>query len=55
MTRKTAFLWGAAILMVALLNIIDILPDWATFAAVLTLPLMATWRCAPRRRDGERS
>lgn len=54
MTNKTAILWGAAILLVAILNILDVLPDWATFVAVLTLPLMATWRCG-RARGGEKA
>lgn len=42
MKRSVAIFWAAAILGVALLNIADILPDWTTFAAILTLPLLAT-------------
>jgi|GEM_PF-1324080 len=42
MSRKIAIIWGAAIIAVALLNIADILPDWATFATVLTLPFVAS-------------
>ena len=34
-------LWGLAVLAVALLNIADVLPDWTTFAAILTLPYVA--------------
>ena len=41
MPKIHAILWAAAVLCVAVLNIIDVLPDWATFAAVLTLPFMA--------------
>lgn len=50
MTNKTALAWGAGIMMIALLNIIDVLPDWTTIAAILTLPLMATWRCGIARK-----
>ena len=51
MTTLQAALWGLAILAVALLNILDVLPDWTTFAAILTLPLAAVisgGRCLPR-------
>lgn len=42
MNRKFRNLaWGAAILAIALLNIVDILPDWTTYVAVFTLPLLA--------------
>lgn len=42
MNRKLRTLaWAAAILGVALLNIFDILPDWTTYVAVFTLPLLA--------------
>ena len=42
MSRKIRNLaWAAAILSVALLNIFDILPDWTTYVAILTLPLLA--------------
>ena len=41
MKRTVAIAWGAAVLSVALLNIADVLPDWATFAAVMTLPFVA--------------
>jgi hypothetical protein len=30
--------WGAAIMAIALLNIIDVLPDWTTLTAILTAP-----------------
>ena len=45
-------LWGLAILAVALLNIVDVLPDWATIAAILTLPFVAIatgTRCSLRK------
>ncbi|MEL7729803.1 hypothetical protein AAG612_09710 [Citromicrobium bathyomarinum] len=51
MTRNIQLLWGALILVVALLNIVDVLPDWATFAAVLSLPLMTASGCLTRRAD----
>lgn len=41
MKRTVAIAWGTAVLAVAVLNIVDVLPDWATFAAVLTLPFVA--------------
>jgi len=44
MSRKVSILWALAILGVALLNIADILPDWTTIAAILTLPAMAAVR-----------
>ena len=37
-------LWGAAVIIVALLNIADVLPDWATIAAILTLPFLENLR-----------
>ena len=45
-------LWGAAVIIVALLNIVDVLPDWATIAAILTLPFLAGatgTRCSLRK------
>ena len=39
--RIRTLAWAAAILAVALLNIFDILPDWTTYVAVFTLPLLA--------------
>lgn len=35
------FLWAFAVIGVAVLNVIEVLPDWTTVAAVLTLPFMA--------------
>lgn len=55
MTNRTAMAWGAAIVAVGLLNIADILPDWTTIAAVLTLPLFASWRCAGTRCGAKQS
>ncbi|MXO68985.1 hypothetical protein [Pelagerythrobacter marinus] len=46
------FLWAIAVVTVALLNIADVLPDWATIAAILTLPFMATlsgMHCRPAK------
>ncbi|MCD1622364.1 hypothetical protein [Citromicrobium bathyomarinum] len=45
-------LWGAAVIIVALLNIVDVLPDWATIAAILTLPFLSVatgTRCGLRK------
>lgn len=44
MPTTFALLWAAAIMGVAALNIADVLPDWTTIAAVLTLPLLAVIR-----------
>lgn len=41
MKRTVAIAWGTAVVAVAMFNIADVLPDWATFAAVLTLPFVA--------------
>ena len=41
--------WAAAILGVALLYIVDILPDWSTYLAIFTLPLLAILN----RRNGK--
>ncbi len=41
MTRNITLVWGAAVIAVALLNIVDVLPDWATFTAILTWPIVA--------------
>lgn len=49
MTDRTSMAWGAAILTIALLDIVDVLPDWTTITAVLTLPLVASWRCSGAR------
>ena len=51
MTRNIQILWGVLIVVVALLNIVDVLPDWATPAAVLSLPLMTALGCLTRRAD----
>ena len=52
MSRKVSFAWGAVVIAVALLNIADVLPDWTTIAAILTLPVMATrqGRCLERTK-----
>ena len=42
MKNIVPYLWGLAVLAVALLNIADVLPDWTTFAAILTLPYVAS-------------
>lgn len=44
MSRTTAILWALAVLAVALLNVLDVLPDGATIVAILTLPAMAAVR-----------
>lgn len=45
MKSRTALLWGAAVIGVALFNIAGALPDWATYAAVFTLPMLAVTSC----------
>ena len=54
MKSVTPFIWGLAVIVVALLNIADVLPDWATFAAMLTLPFMAA-RTGMTCRAGDRA
>ncbi|MFT4057218.1 MAG: hypothetical protein QM681_22125 [Novosphingobium sp.] len=49
MNRKLVPIWAVGVTIVAVLNILDVLPDWATFAAVLTLPVLSS-ACAPRLR-----
>lgn len=49
MTIFKPFHWGLAVGFIALLNILEVLPDWTTIAAVLTLPFFAPatrTRCA---------
>ena len=41
MAAVRPFLWAFAVIAVGALNILDVLPDWTTIAAVLTLPFMA--------------
>jgi len=41
MAAARPFLWTLAVIAVGILNILDVLPDWTTIAAVLTLPFMA--------------
>lgn len=38
MIHTRALIWGTAVMAIALLNIVDVLPDWTTIAAVLTAP-----------------
>ena len=42
MKTVTQLQWGAVVILVALLNIAGVLPDWTTFAAILTLPYVAS-------------
>ncbi|MEL7782109.1 hypothetical protein AAG607_03635 [Citromicrobium bathyomarinum] len=41
MKTVTQLQWGAVVILVALLNIAGVLPDWTTFAAIVTLPYVA--------------
>tara|TARA_R100001129_G_scaffold179021_1_gene155449 strand:- start:172 stop:345 length:174 start_codon:yes stop_codon:yes gene_type:complete len=45
------YLWALFVLTVAVLNILDVLPDWTTFAAILTLPALSAWNCLSRRES----
>ena len=52
MKTMSPFLWGSAVILVALLNIAGVLPDWTTFVAILTLPYLAVTtgrRCSLRK------
>ena len=55
MTRNVDPVWGLLVAAVALLNIVDVLPDWATFAAVLSLPLMTAIGCMSRSTSAARA
>ncbi|GAB5348596.1 hypothetical protein [Alteriqipengyuania sp. 357] len=55
MSRKLYPFWGLLVVAVALLNIVDVLPDWATFAAVLSLPLMTAIGCMSRSTSAARA
>jgi hypothetical protein len=46
--------WAGAILGVAVLNIIEVLPGWTTMAAILTLPFVMSARRPHRRCAGNR-
>lgn len=37
--------WGLLLGTIATLNILDILPDWTTIAAVLAMPVLSGARC----------
>lgn len=50
MNRISPFVWGAAVVFVALLNIAGILPDWTTITAILTLPFLASRSAMACRR-----
>lgn len=55
MPTRIAITWALAILAVAVLNILDVLPDWTTFAAVVAMPAFAVSsarRCAARAGRG---
>ena len=51
MTHIRALLWGLAVMAIALLNIVGILPDWTTIAAILAVPIFVSGNacCLPRR------
>lgn len=49
MTAERTLLWAIAVMMVAVLNIIEVLPDWTAIAAVLTTPFVVGTRCRPAR------
>ena len=52
MTRTRALFWGFAVIAIALLNIVDVLPDWTTFAAILTAPFfLASSECRRQHKD----
>lgn len=54
MIRLQPLTWGLAIGGIAVLNVLEILPDWTTVAAVLMLPLLAASNlrgCAARTED----
>ncbi|MGV2494769.1 hypothetical protein [Pelagerythrobacter aerophilus] len=54
MTAVRPFLWALAVIAVAVLNIVEVLPDWTTIAAVLTLPFFAAvtgTRCGRARGE----
>ena len=49
-------IWGFAVVIVAVLNILDVLPDWTTIAAILTLPfasVVAGTRCGRPSTDAK--
>lgn len=52
MNRKLARNWAAGVAVVASLNILGVVPNWTTLAAVLSLPFALSStasRCLPRR------
>lgn len=49
MTTARPLLWATAVMTVAVLNIVEVLPDWTTIAAVLTVPLFVAARCGAAR------
>jgi hypothetical protein len=51
MTCRQSWYWGLAIGSVAVLDIIDVLPDWTTITAVLTLGVMGVARCHRVRQE----
>lgn len=42
-------LWAIAVMTVAVLNIVEVLPDWTAIAAVLTAPFFVGTRCGTAR------
>jgi len=53
MSRNVSLLWGGGVIAVALLNIAEVLPDWTTIAAILTMPAMVALRIRKRRTHGK--
>jgi hypothetical protein len=46
-----AMLLAAVVIAIAVLNVLEFLPDWTTYAAILVLPFITSLRrCLPRRK-----
>lgn len=48
MAAARTSLWAIAVMTVAVLNIVEVLPDWTAIAAVMTAPFFVT-RCGAAR------
>jgi len=52
MNHTGALVWAFAVIAIALLNIVDVLPDWTTIAAVLTAPFFLSGsKCSLPRKS----
>lgn len=51
MPLSRTHIWAIVVMTVAMLNILEVLPDWTAIAAVLTVPFFVSARCGAVHGD----